>query len=64
MKSLWKKLHAVRHRKPKLLHEGHEYAHLAYFAAVFVGGHGVYAYVAGVLFLTGAMLLFFEEGEV
>lgn len=55
------RLTQLRARKPKWLHDGHSYAHLLYFAAVFVQGHGVYAYVAGGLLATGLMLVFFRE---
>lgn len=49
----------VRHVRVRLshyhhaLHEGHNWAHLAYFGAVFVEGHGVYSTMGGVLLLIG-----------
>ena len=33
------------------IHEGHQYAHIAYFAAIAAEGHGVYAKIGGVLFI-------------
>lgn len=53
-----------REYRPHWLHPGHEYAHLAYFAAVAVEGHGMYATAGGVLFIIGLGLLFFKEGDL
>ncbi len=53
-----------REHQPHWLHPGHEYAHLAYFAAVFIEGHGVYASMGGLLLLIGVALIFFKEGDV
>lgn len=54
----------LREYQPHWLHPSHEYTHLVYFAAVFLEGHGVYATAGGALFLIGALLLFFKEGDV
>ena len=58
---LWIKFVALRCKKPKHLHDGREYAHLLYFAAVAMEGHGLYAKVAAGLLGLGAVALFFKE---
>lgn len=60
----WVKFVCIRQKKPRWLHDGHEFAHLAYFGTLFATGTGIYAKVAGVLFITGALLVFFRDGEV
>lgn len=37
------------------LHEGHQYAHIAYFGAVAAEGHGVYAKIASALFVLSVL---------
>jgi len=49
----------LRDTEIRWLHDGHRYAHLGYFAAVFVEGHGVYATLGGVLLVIGVLMLFF-----
>jgi hypothetical protein len=61
--NLWLRFVAIRCKKPKHLHDGREYAHLLYFAAVFVEGHGMYATMGGALLVLGAAALFFKDGE-
>jgi hypothetical protein len=55
---------AVRHQAHHYLHEGHNYAHLAYFGGVFIEGHGFYSGVAGVLFVITGVMTFAGDGEV
>lgn len=40
----------------KCLHEGHHFAHITYFGVVAAQGHGLYALVALVLFVTSITL--------
>lgn len=58
------KVVSLRHHQPHWLHDGHECAHLAYFAAVFIEGHGVYASMGGVLLILGVFMMFFRGGDV
>ena len=60
---VWYRFLALRCKKPKHLHDGQSYAHLLYFAAVFVEGHGIYASMGGLLLVMGALALFFREGD-
>lgn len=51
----------------KLLHRldfgtVHGLAHLLYFGAVFVEGHGLYALMGGVLLALGLAAVLFQEG--
>lgn len=64
LRNRWYKFIALRCKKPKHLHDGREYAHLLYFAAVFIEGHGVYATMGGMLLALGAAALFFKDGDV
>lgn len=48
---------ALRDHEVRWLHDGHRYAHLAYFGAVFVEGHGIYATMGGVLLVTGLLMI-------
>ena len=47
----------VAHMDGKMAHVGREYAHLAYFGAVFIDGSGVYAILGAVLFCFGILAL-------
>ena len=47
----------------KNFHTGHNTAHLFYFAAVAVEGHGVYAAAAGVLFIVTVAGWFLGEED-
>lgn len=58
------KLASAREYKPHWLHDGHAWAHLAYFGAVFVEGHGIYASMGGILLVIGLLMIFFKAGEV
>lgn len=60
----WLRFIAIRCRKPRHLHDAKEYAHLAYFAAVWATGHGLYAHVGGLLLIIGAIALFYKDGDV
>lgn len=52
-----------RHHAHKYLHEGHHYAHLAYFGGVFIEGHGFYSSMGGVLFVLVLVSSFVGDAE-
>lgn len=63
MKDLINRLRSS-HRLHKACHGSHEGLHFAYFALAFVEGHGLYAYVAGSLFVvTIVQSCLYGEGE-
>lgn len=43
------------------LHEGHRFAHCAYFGTLFIEGHSTYAMIGGVLFVFSIMDIFSSE---
>lgn len=49
MISVRKRVDEVIKRHPKAYHTAENLGHACYFAFVFVQGHGVYAYMAGVM---------------
>jgi hypothetical protein len=56
------RLNDLRHRLAhgtcgKVVHEGHHYVHLVYFAAVAVEGHGVYSMAGGALLIIGVVAI-------
>lgn len=53
------KIHDRRH----LIHWLHDHLHTAYFAGVYIEGHGVYAKVAGILFLLAIAAVFIKDAE-
>jgi len=58
------RIRAYRHHAHKWLHEGHSYAHLAYFGGVFYEGHGFYSGMGGILLIMGiAMVVLGDGGE-
>ena len=48
---------------PKWLHKGHSYAHLVYFGAVFVEGHGLYGSMGEILLIFGVLSIFATGSE-
>ena len=67
VKSKWEALKVrverYRHNAHTWLHEGHSFAHLAYFAGVFWEGHGFYSSMGGVLLLMGVVAMFLGESD-
>ena len=56
------RLRDAKHHATHFVHEGHTYAHLAYFAGVFCEGHGFYSTMAGIMFIIGCVERF-SRGE-
>jgi len=54
-------LHKLIEKARPKVHVGHNVAHLLYFGAVFVEGHGLYATMGGVLLIVGAVAMFVGE---
>lgn len=54
---------AYRHHAHKYLHEGHHYAHLAYFGTLYVEGHSLYSNIGGVLFVLLLISSFVGDAE-
>ena len=65
MRNILEKLHLIAHSEKggHIFEVTHGSAHLAYFGAVFVEGHGMYATMGGVLLALGIVAFLFGKAE-